>query len=577
MKKIKVKQLRTDVAAAKLAWSTARKSKKPAEEIARLREVYELKLALLESAEADAKKDDDEIEVPEDKPADGKGKEGEGQGKGANDPGVIDLAELGTTITEIVESQINTALKGANLSTLTAETVQNIVADAIKAHKTDSTKPDAEFIKSVVATAVTEGMKQAKRPSRMQFGTKDAKGRSGQQGSGIDIEIPHTLCKENLPLHMKQLFNVVAEGLNSTVLRANRQKQIELCDISDEEMEDGAKHADQMWGGLRQHGIKALTSTGSGTGADFVPRDLASELYRRLYLESQLAQMMLARELDMPTDPWDVPMALTRPKFYRNNVQNREARASTPTTGKFTLATQKCMALVQYSYEVNEDSIIAVLPLLQRLLGEAAAESLESMIINGDSAATHMDADITDPDDVNKAWDGFRKLALAVAALKVDISTGGISRPNLLSLKRALGKWGRRPGDLVWITGGLVENSFLGLDEVITADKRGSAGTTQTGVINSYWGIPIVVSEVMREDLNAAGVYDGVTTTKGSVLLVRLSDFILGSRRDFMVEFDRNIKSQTNDIVASFRKAFKPAETPATTARFLSIGYNFNA
>lgn len=571
MKKVKVSVLRTQVAEAKTAWQNAKKSAKPAEEVKKLRAAYELKLALLESAEADGVKDDQEIDLPTGwKLVDGQVVEDKaGEGNGANGQ-VVELKELTTAIGEAVRDQIKTLLpQGANADSLTVEKVTEIVTNALKAHSIDAAnKVTTEGVKAVVGDAVKEAMKEIKQPGKMRFNTSDGKG-GGDQGGGDDrtrslIEIPYSLTKGNLPLHMKQLLNrLLGKSMNEG--------------IPDSIVEEGTKLGDNMFLALRSVGVKAITTTGTGTGAEWVPRDLGAELLRRLYLESQLAQMMLAREIDMPTDPYDLPMQTTRPKFYRNNVQNREARASTPGTGKFTLATQRLMALVQYSYEADEDSIIPILPLLQRLLGEAAAESLESMLINGDSAATHMDADITDPDDVNKSWDGFRKLALASAALKVDMATGGINRANLLSLKRATGKWGRRPSDLVWIVGGLGENHFLGLDEVITADKRGSAGTTQTGVINSYWGIPIVVSEVMREDLNAAGVYDATTTTKASVLLVNLSQFVLGSRRDFMIETAKNIKSQTNDIVASFRKAFKPVETPSASFRAVSIGYNFNA
>lgn len=601
MKKRKLKLLRQDVAALKTAWQSARKSKKPADEIKRLRGLYEKALMIVDQADADGKKDADEVDVPKDykapapAAAEGEGegegegddepegkaaKEGEGEGEGDDDPegepagkGVIELGELTTAIQEIVSEEMDEKIKAFGLQTVSKKELRTIIAETLKDHDADSRMPDRAEMRSIVKCVTDEALKRAKKPGK---GAGLGSGRDArrQGDGGVQIEMPYTLTKANMPLHMKELFNIVADGFNRHVLG---EKKFKLIEIAEEEREDGKSLGEEFWGRLRTVGTKALTTTGTGTGAEWVPRDLATEIWRRLYLESQIAQIMLAREVEMPTDPWDMPMLLTRPKFYRNNVQNREARASTPTTGKFTLTTQKIMALVQYSYEVNEDSIIAMLPMLQRLLGEAAAESLESMLINGDVAASHMDADITDPDDVNKSWDGWRKLALASSALKVDMSTGGVARANLLSIKRQLGKWGRRPSDLMWISGGLVENQFLGLDEVITADKRGSAGTTTTGVINSYLGIPIVVSEVAREDLNAAGVYDGVTTTKGSLILVNAAHFVMGNRRDLMIETDRNIKSQTIDVVASLRKAFKPAETPGAGSRTVAIGYNFNA
>lgn len=550
-----LKQLRQLVADAKAAWQKAKKDKYAADLIARFRANYEAKLALIEGAEDEGKKDEDEIEVKADLLQEIK----------AAEPNALELADLEKMIAKNVETALAAKLPEFLKGQLKADDVAAVVKKALADHKIDASKVTAEQIKTVSVEALNEAVKTLKMPSKLEHGKEDGE-KGGDQNKQSDnygmVEMPYSLSKGNLPLHMKQLLNRLMnrpqdDGIPESVLKK------------------GIALGDNMFLRMQAEGVKALTTTGTGTGAEWIPRDMSSELTRRMYLESRIAQRMLAREIQMPTDPYDAPIALTRPKFYRNNVQNREARASTPTTGKYTLATQRIMALVQYSYEANEDSIIPILPLLQTLLGEASAEALESMLINGDTAATHMDADITDPDDVNKGWDGWRKLALAQAALKVDMSTGNVTRGNLLAVKKAMGKWSRNPSDLVWITGGITENDFLNLDEVITADKRGAAGTTVTGTINSYWGIPIEVSEVMREDLNAAGVYDGVTTTKASLLLVNLALFFLGSRREFMIETGKNIKSQTNDIVASFRKAFRPAEPPAATSRSVAVGYNF--
>lgn len=545
--KMLLKKFREEVLAAKTAWLAARTGKKTAEAISAARESYEVKFSLLEHFEADGKKDDDEIEVPAEKDADN----------------VLDTEALQLMITKSVEDTLKKNLDDAQKGQVKTEDIERIVAAQFAKFAKENGKEaiTQESVKAMTVTVVAEALEGIKNPSKMKH-SKAAPG--GGDDDRSQIEMPYSLSKGNLPLHMKQLLNcLLRKSINDGV--------------SASQIADGAKLGDAFHQKCAVEGCKALTSTGSGTGADFVPRDLSSELHRRMYLESRIAQMMLGRQINMPTDPYDMPLSTTRPTFYANNVQNREARGSTPGTGKTTLTTKKFMALVQYSYEADEDSIIPLLPLLQTLLGEAAAQTLEAAIINGDVTATHQDSDITDVDDIRKQFAGLRKLALAVAGLKVDMSTGGVVRSNLLSLKRALGKWGRNPNDLAWIVGALGENHFLNLDDVVTADKRGATPTSATGVINSYLGIPILVSEENREDLNASGVFDNTTTTKGSIILANLNQFILGSRRDFTVEVDRNIKSQTNDIVASFRKDFKPVETPSASIKTVAIGYNYTA
>ena len=549
MKK-KLKEFRQMVADAKKAWIDARKEAKlTAAEIKALLDAYQAKAALLEAFEADGKKDDDEVELPA---AD--------KTQPAN---VVDLKELTDAISKSVNDALAAKLPDALKGQVTLDGIKLLVDDALKKAKLDSSAPTAEQLQGIVAAVVDEQVKKLNLPSKHKHAAGDGDDGNRRAGGAGGIAVPYGLSKGNLPLHMKQLLNCL--------MRKNQDDGID-ADV----LKKGTELGDQMFLGMRTEGVKALTTSGTGTGAEWLPRDLSSELYRRLYLESQIAQAFMANEVPMPSDPYDYPLLTTDPTFKLNTVENREAEPTDIGTAKFTLATKKLMALVQYSYEADEDSIIPLLPTIQMSLARAAARSLENAIINGDTTATHQDSDVTDPNDQARAWKGFRKLALAVTALKSDLSTGGISRLNLLALLKNLGKWGSRTGDLLWIVGARGWTTLLGLDEFALAYARGSTPTFAGGAPpNSPYGGQIAVSEQQRENLNASGVYDGVTTSKGCVLLVNRLGFVMGSRREFTVEAARNIKSQTNDIVASFRKAFQPVETPSSTILTVAIGYNY--
>lgn len=537
--------------AAKTAWLTAKKeASKTAAEITSLLADYQAKQAVVDGAPENAK-DDDELDGPAEK---------------SPDTNVIEMKDIEGFISKAVEASVKAQLPEAMKGQVKLADIETLVKTELgKLNLPAKTNPSDEQLKSVVSATLEAAVKALNLPSKFVHNPDDAN--AGGKGAGdLNLHIPFALRKGNLPLHMKQLQNVLLrKEMNLGVDAAVLQKGVEI--------------GDAMLMSYPIVGAKALTSTGTGTGAEWVPRDLSSELLRRLYLNSTLAQLMAGREIQMPTDPYDLPLALTRPVFRKNTVQNREGASSDPTTGLTTLASVKLMALVQYSYESNEDAIIPILPILQTLLGEAAAFSLESAIINGDTTSTHQDSDTALlADAAEKSWKGFRKLALAISALKKDLSTGGISRANLVALKKLLKKWGRVPRDMAWIISTNGENDFLNLDDVAQYQLSGTTPTTLTGTINQFLGIPIVVSEAQRDDLNASGVYDGSTTTKGNVILANLMQFLMGSRRDFTIEVDRNIRSQTNDIVASFRKAFQPIETPAAnTAQTVAIGYNYNS
>ena len=550
-----------DVAAFKAAWLGARKDNKPDAEIKSALETYQKGLSMLDGFIADGKKDDDEVEIDV---------------KALDN--VIELGELGTMIGAQVKAALEAhpSIGALAKNQITEDAVKNIVAEAIKASKKSELELTDAEVKTIAEQAMTKAIKSIKMPSRFRNNADDARrggaGTTAEDGDATFteeerksyglIEIPNALTKGNLPLHMKQLMNcLMKRGQDEGIPESMIAKGKALDDL--------------MFTSMQIKGVKALTSTGSGTGAEWVPRNLSAELYRRLYLESQVAQVMMAREIQMPTQPHDLPFSTTRPTFYLNSTQNREPKASTPGSTKPSLNAQKLIALVQYSYEANEDSIIPILPLIETLSGEAAAAAYESALINGDDSTTHQDSDVTDVEDARKSWKGFRKLALA-AGLKLDLSTGGIIRSNILALKKVLGKWGVSYKDLMFICPPRTHADFLGLDDVVTVYAHGADATHLSGDLPSYYNIPITVSEQAREDLNATGVYDGITTTKGGLLLVNHANFVTGVRREFTIEVDRNIRSQTNDIVASFRKAFVPTDSPSSTVKTLAMGYNYN-
>lgn len=320
---------------------------------------------------------------------------------------------------------------------------------------------------------------------------------------------------------------------------------------------------------------KDLTTSGSGTGNEFIPSDLSSEMMYRLFLESRLAQKMGAMEINMPTAVYTFPLSTTRP-LWKLTAEGGDATKSDPGTGEIVLTAKKLTGYVQMTYEMEEDSIVPMLPFLRQQLGESGAAAYEEALISGDTTATHQDSDINAATaHVAKAWNGFRKLAIA-GSLTVSFATGGIAKANLRALRKAMGKYGLRPSQLFFLAGPKGLNDIMGISEVYTRDTFGRP-VLEAGDIQRYENIEIIPSELMRENLNASGVYDGSTTTKGSLLLVNGSRFVSGRRREFTLEMDKSIINQTKWLVASYRKAFSPVEAPSATVPSLAYAYNYDA
>jgi len=309
---------------------------------------------------------------------------------------------------------------------------------------------------------------------------------------------------------------------------------------------------------------KAMDTATAGAGAEWIPTGFSAELIDKVQLALKVAA--IHPRVPMPRSPFEIP-GKKGFSTARLATEGSAVTESTVATRKITLSAKKLMVYVPFTYELEEDSIVALLPVIKADIVNALARGIENATINGDSG----DADITAADDVRKAWKGYR--AHTLAAAKLDMATFNVSA--LRKLRKLLGIYGSDVNELCWIVSLSAESQMRGFAELQTIDKYGQRATILTGEIGKIDGIPVITSEFVREDLNASGVYDGVTTDRTMILLVRRDGFIYGDRRQVLVETDKDIKKQTNDIVASQRLDFQP-RYDATTETIVGIGFNIS-
>lgn len=111
-------------------------------------------------------------------------------------------------------------------------------------------------------------------------------------------------------------------------------------------------------------------------------------------------------------------------------------------TSSLTFNAKSIRALTRISKELNQDSIVPMVPLIQANLRRGLAEGLENALINGDITGTHQDSDITGATNVAKAWPGLRKLALA-NNYKTDASTWALE--TIRTMRKNMGVFGINP------------------------------------------------------------------------------------------------------------------------------------
>ncbi len=324
---------------------------------------------------------------------------------------------------------------------------------------------------------------------------------------------------------------------------------------------------------------KALNTS---DGSDWIPTAMSSQLIDDLRLELKVAALFPSITLPARSGSFDNPFQGSRRTAYLQSESTSDSSSKIPAdtfdTGKVTFTAIKHALRMIFSDEMDEDSAVAIMPLVRMELIQAIVDAAENAILNGDNSGTHMDSDVTSGTDVRKSWLGLRyHSGNSAGNAAVDIST--LSIANLRSIRKKMGRFGVNPKKLAWITGISGYIQMLGIEQVETMDKFGIGFTVKAGQLGQLDGAPIIISEFMRQDLNTSGVHDGTTETDTEILLTYTPGFWSGEKPSgLVVETDRNIETGQDIAVASRRIAFERVQTPAGSGeQTVGVGYSLTA
>jgi len=306
---------------------------------------------------------------------------------------------------------------------------------------------------------------------------------------------------------------------------------------------------------------KALDSTTSTSGDEYVPTGMAAELWQDMFLASKVAAVIPT--IQMPTDPFDIPLGWGS-GVWRKGTANTAITAQDATTAKSTLTSTEQVYEVDWAYDLDEDSIVAVLPSLRTELSRDGAEQMDRFILNADSTDANtgnINSDDGNPDNdsyyLSSGQDGLRHLYLVDHTTQsTDINTTLTDALLRAGIGR-LGKYGADAANLVMVTDAKTYvNGMLGLTNAATVDKYGPSATVLTGELAKYGGIPIVVSGALleAEDDGKQSVTPG-NNDEGQIAIFHKNMWRIGFRRQLLIEIDRLIQKRQFIMVVSFRIA----------------------
>ncbi len=296
--------------------------------------------------------------------------------------------------------------------------------------------------------------------------------------------------------------------------------------------------------------LRALDTDTSAEGTEWIPTGIGASLHEQVRAAGKVAALF--ERITLPTNPWKWPIEGGDATAYRfaepTSDTATKVAASTSGTTAATFDAEIFGARTLFSRSLEADSALAILPYVQRKLVQAFVDAEEKAILDGDTDGTHQDSDTNTAGttDARWAWDGLRKKALAQTVVTATTSTVA----NLMLLRAGMGKWGINPADLAYIVGVSAYHDLLADSNLLTVDKLGPQATILSGQVGSIGGVPVIVSEHVRENLNASGVYDAITTTKTYNLCVNRREWAMGQRTALDVEVDDSIYRETYQRVA---------------------------
>ena len=324
----------------------------------------------------------------------------------------------------------------------------------------------------------------------------------------------------------------------------------------------------------------AMDSTTAGTGDELVATLEARELWMDVNLQTLVAPLIPT--FPMPSNPFDIPRQLGDVNFYPG-TENVSTTSTALTTGKTTLTAYELVGQVPYSFTLEEDAVIALLPEIRAGLVRNVAEVLDDIILNADATTTNninADGATISASDAGKGhwllgYDGVIHLPLVDNTSQANNHNAAVSDDMFNEIRAKLGKYGVRPSQLAWV---MDVNTFIRTQSVSqfrTMDKLGPNATILTGMLGAVEGIPIIVSEQMKlADTDGKVTDAGNGTDTGRLLIVNRTQWAQGFRRELVLDVDRDTQKRQTVVTVSFRHALTERSGARSTATHTALQYD---
>ena len=334
-------------------------------------------------------------------------------------------------------------------------------------------------------------------------------------------------------------------------------------------------------------------STQAGFGDEWVGVEYSRRLWAAIRAGTFVADRLPSVEVPQGSESIIIPLEGADPTWYKvaqataTNATTLRPDATVTTsklaTANKTLTVAKMGARVVYTEELVEDSLIPWVSQLRAQLETSGSESLEHVVIDGDTATggttniNHIGGTPT-ATDVYLLFDGFRKSCLVTTTANSRSASGALADTDFIETIKLMGTAGLNGADptkVSFIIDANVNWKIFNLTSVKTRDVF-SGATLENGMLKAIWGYPVSVSYFMHRaasdrKANTAGKVDQTTpgnNTTGSILAVRWDQWLLGYKRRMTMKIQDLPDSDASQIVAIARVGLAQRDTEASAVSY---------
>jgi len=344
----------------------------------------------------------------------------------------------------------------------------------------------------------------------------------------------------------------VIAGLEASLReKASEIEAITKSKMSFQDSKDGMSYAD------KEKAVMLAKMAGKSIDSTRLGRDLVQkygahvpsatwELEVSLNLESEVRRRLVVapifRNIAMQTNVMTIPVNpeagtatwVTNGDFGTVPAALGAAGASAGATAthalkEITLNAYKLATNEYTAYEEEEDSLLALMPIIRDGMVRRVARAVDKAFLLGAGSGS-------DPVKGLSIW------AANTTATGNTVSAG-LNVAKLRTLRQGLGAWGLDPAEVIYIVNTDVYYQLLEDTTFQTMNQVGTQATLLTGQIGQIGGSPVLVSAEFASP--GTGVAGAIAVNPGN--------FIVGNQRGLRIDTQELVETQRRVMVASLR------------------------